>query len=71
MHKFMLSLARLMAVLGGIVLSLLIVLTCASIAGRILNGLLHGSFMQSFAPVFSDWAIGIGIGPVNGHYELV
>ncbi|MCB1366044.1 MAG: TRAP transporter small permease subunit [Rhodobacteraceae bacterium] len=71
MHKFMLSLARLMAVLGGIVLSLLIVLTCASIAGRILNGLLHGSFMQSFAPVFSDWAIGTGIGPVNGDYELV
>ncbi|MFV0514434.1 MAG: TRAP transporter small permease [Jhaorihella sp.] len=71
MYKTMLSLARLMAVLGGIVLSLLVVLTCASIAGRILNGLLHSNFMQSVAPGFSDWAIGTGIGPVNGDYELV
>jgi len=68
---FMMALARFMAVLGGIVLSLLIVLTCISIAGRILNGLFHSNFMEGFAPGFSSWMIGIGVGPVNGDFELV
>lgn len=71
MHKLMLGLARLMAALGGIVLTLLILLTCVSIVGRILNGFLHADLMQTIAPGFSEWAIGIGIGPVNGDYELV
>ncbi len=67
----MMKLARFMAVLGGIVLTLLIILTCISILGRLLNGGLHGDFMQTWAPGFANWAIGIGIGPVNGDYELV
>ncbi|MAY85486.1 MAG: C4-dicarboxylate ABC transporter permease [Pseudooceanicola sp.] len=71
MKQVMMGLSKLMAALGGIVLSFLIVLTCVSIAGRLLNGLFHGSFMQSIAPGFSDWAIGAGVGPVNGDYELV
>ena len=48
MHGFFLSLSKLMAVLGGIVLSILILLICVSIIGRT-----------------------IGIGPINGDYELV
>ncbi len=68
---FMLALARFMAVLGGIVLGLLIFLTCVSIAGRILNGFLHGDLMQGIAPGFAEWMIEIGIGPVNGDFELV
>lgn len=71
MHRFMSGLARLMAMLGGAVLTLLIVLTCVSIAGRLLNGFFHGSLMQSVAPGFADWMIGIGVGPVNGDFELV
>lgn len=71
MHRFMSGLARLMAMLGGTVLTLLIVLTCVSIAGRLLNGFFHGSLMQSVAPGFADWMIGIGVGPVNGDFELV
>ena len=71
MKQVMMGLSKLMAALGGIVLSFLIVLTCVSIAGRLLNGLFHGSFMQSIAPGFSEWAIGAGVGPVNGDYELV
>ncbi|MHA6262915.1 TRAP transporter small permease [Arenibacterium sp. CAU 1754] len=71
MKNFMMGLSRFMAVLGGIVLTALIVLTCISIAGRLLNGLFHGAFMQSVAPGFADWAIGIGIGPVTGDFELV
>lgn len=71
MHKIMTRLARTMATLGGIVLSLLIFLTCLSIAGRLLNGFFHGAFMERLAPGFSKWAIDIGIGPINGDFELV
>jgi Tripartite ATP-independent periplasmic transporters, DctQ component len=71
MQKFMMGLSRFMAILGGIVLCLLILLICVSIAGRLLNGFLHGDFMTGFAPEFAKWAIGIGIGPVNGDFELV
>lgn len=71
MHDFMMKLARTMAALGGIVLSLLIVLTCLSIAGRLLNGVFHSDLMESIAPGFSHWMIEIGIGPINGDFELV
>ncbi|MFS4581768.1 TRAP transporter small permease [Phaeobacter sp. C3_T13_0] len=71
MHKLMMGLARLMAVAGGIVLSLLILLTCLSIVGRLLNGLLHGAIMQGMAPDLSEWLISIGIGPINGDFEVV
>lgn len=71
MHKLMLKLARLMAATGGIVLTLLIVLTCISIVGRLLNGFFHGGLMQGIAPEFSEWMIAIGVGPINGDFELV
>jgi len=67
----MMGLARFMAVLGGIVLSLLILLTCVSILGRLLNGFFHGDFMEGLAPGFSAWMIDLGVGPVNGDFELV
>ena len=71
MHQFMMGLAKLMAILGGIVLSLLILLTCVSVIGRSLNGIFHGDFMTGIAPGFSQWMIDIGVGPVNGDFELV
>ncbi len=70
-NGLMMRLARFMAILGGIVLALLILLTCVSILGRLLNGFFHGDFMESVAPGFAQWAIGIGVGPVNGDFELV
>ncbi|APG45515.1 TRAP transporter small permease [Phaeobacter porticola] len=71
MHKLMMGLARTMAIVGGIVLSLLILLTCLSIAGRLLNGALHGAMMQGLAPELSEWLIAIGVGPINGDFEVV
>lgn len=71
MHKLMMAMARLMAILGGIVLSVLILLTCVSVIGRSLNGIFHGDFMTGIAPGFSKWMIDIGVGPVNGDFELV
>ena len=41
MHRFMNGLARLMAVLGGLVLTALIFVICVSVLGRALNTLLH------------------------------
>ena len=71
MHKLMMGLARTMAMVGGVVLSLLILLTCLSIAGRLLNGGLHGALMQSIAPDLAEWLIAIGVGPINGDFEIV
>ena len=71
MKNAMLALSRFMSILGGLVLSFLILLTCVSIAGRLLNGLFHSDFMTGLAPEFSRWMIGIGIGPVTGDFELV
>lgn len=71
MYKFMLGLSRAMAILGGIVLTVLIMLTCMSIVGRLLNGGLHSDLVQGVAPGVAAWALGLGIGPVNGDFELV
>lgn len=71
MHNKMTNLSRFMAIIGGAVLSFLIVLTCLSIAGRLLNGFFHGDLMTSVAPGFSKWMIDIGVGPINGDFELV
>lgn len=70
MYRLIERLAQFMAILGGIVLSLLILLTCVSVAGRVLNTALHGT-LGSIAPGFSKWALDLGIGPVNGDFELV
>lgn len=71
MYSVMLTLSRLMAYLGGLMLVALILLTCVSVTGRSLNGFLHGEFMEAYAPAFATWALGLGIGPVNGDFELV
>ncbi|MFP7674540.1 TRAP transporter small permease [Marivita sp. S0852] len=71
MHSFFDRLARVFARLGGFVLASLIVLTCLSIAGRLLNTMLHGDFMQSTMPGFAEMLLNWGIGPINGDFELV
>lgn len=71
MYKFLLMLSRGMAVLGGIMLCLLIVLTVVSVTGRSLNGILHGDAFQAVLPGLATWLLDLGIGPVNGDFELV
>lgn len=70
MHRFIERLARAMALLGGLVLTLLILMICVSVLGRSLNTLLHGWLGQAM-PGFSDWALGLGVGPINGDFEIV
>lgn len=62
--------ARLMAICGGLVLTVLIVLICISVIGRSFNGLLHG-WIGVAMPSVSAWALDLGVGPINGDFELV
>ena len=60
-----------MAILGGLVLTVLILLVCTSVLGRSVGTVLHGAFMQTNFTDFSNWALGVGIGAINGDFELV
>ena len=70
MHRFIELLARTMALIGGIVLCLLIILTTASVFGRVLNTLMHGP-VGVFAPDFASFMLELDVGPINGDFELV
>ncbi|OIQ28406.1 MAG: C4-dicarboxylate ABC transporter permease [Alphaproteobacteria bacterium MedPE-SWcel] len=70
MHNYMTGLARIMAMIGGAVLMFLILLTCISVAGRVLDGVFHGIWMETNLPQFAEW-MAARVGPVNGDFELV
>lgn len=70
LHKLMEKLARTMAVIGGLVLSLLILITCLSVAGRALNTVFHG-WVGEVMPKLSKWFLDLGVGPILGDFELV
>ena len=71
MYSLIKKLAHAMAVLGGLVLITLILLVCTSVLGRSVGTVLHGAFMQTNFTDFSNWALGVGIGAINGDFELV
>jgi len=70
MHPIIERLGRAMAVLGGLVLGSLIILTCLSVAGRVLNTVLHGK-IGALAPGVSQYLLDLGVGPILGDFELV
>lgn len=71
MQRLFERLARIFALLGGLTLTLLIILVCLSVLGRSLNGFLHGDFMQGTAPSLADGLLALGVGPINGDFEIV
>lgn len=71
MQTFVERLARLFALLGGVTLTFLILLICASVLGRSLNDILYSDVLQTVAPGLSNWFLGLGIGPINGDFEIV
>ncbi|MFK7874397.1 MAG: TRAP transporter small permease [Paracoccaceae bacterium] len=71
MYQVFHKLSRAMAYLGGLMLVVLIFIICASILGRSLNGVLHSDQVMSAVPALAQGLIDIGIGPINGDFELV
>jgi TRAP-type C4-dicarboxylate transport system permease small subunit len=71
MYSTIYKLSRAMAYLGGVMLSVLIIMTCVSIVGRSLNGMLHADFFTTYLPGLARWLLDAGVGPVNGDFELV
>lgn len=61
------KLAQFMALLGGAVLCLLVLMVCVSITGREIGDLAHDGALGRLG----DWLIARGIGPVLGDFELV
>lgn len=62
-------LARTLAVIGGLVLTALVLLTCISVIGRGGNTLGHSDFMAGVLPGVADMLKHLG--PVTGDFELV
>jgi len=71
MQQFMNKLARYMAIIGGAILTLLILLTCVSVLGRTLNTVFHSGFAQTVLGDFAQTILDTGVGPVLGDFELV
>ncbi|WP_298436785.1 TRAP transporter small permease [uncultured Jannaschia sp.] len=69
LRKIIEALARIMAILGGLVLSGLIIMTCLSIFGRFLNGVLNADMFEGVTA--AEWLLSLGIGPINGDFELI
>lgn len=61
--------SQMLAVLGGVVLLALIVLTCVSVAGRGLNSLGHAQFVSDNLPAVAGLLTRLG--PIQGDFELV
>lgn len=71
MTRLFLTLARLAAILGGIVLTFLILLTVVSVVGRGLNTLMHFLIDAGVMAGLAQAALDAGVGPVLGDFELV
>ncbi|GAA4216595.1 hypothetical protein GGQ68_002903 [Sagittula marina] len=71
LHRIVLGLARVMALAGGTVLTILIVMTCLSILGRVGNSVLHWMTGVGLAAGFAQGMIDAGFGAIRGDFELV
>ncbi len=71
MHRLIQFLARFTALIGGLVLVALVLMTTASIIGRTANNVLHSAFFQEKLAGFSQSLIDMGVGEINGNYELL
>ena len=65
------SLARRMAIFGGSLLAILVVMVCLSILGRSANSLGHSEALEASLPWLASALVSSGLGPVPGDFELV
>lgn len=71
MDRLMTGIARIMALLGGAILLLLVILVCVSVIGRSLVTLAYmPGFRENFAGL-SGWIVNAGFGPVPGDFEVL
>lgn len=69
MLGFINKMARYLAILGGMVLLALIIITCLSVIGRTLNSIGHSDFIQANLSFLEGFLKAFS--PINGDYELV
>ena len=65
------KIARIMAVLGGVILTLLVLLVCVSVIGRLGNSVAHMPVIITHFHDLSEMLLWLGIGPIAGDFELV
>ena len=70
-HKLFYGIAWVMALIGGLVLTLLVLMLCLSIIGREASDLLHSAWMQSTMPGVAQSLLDAGVGPIFGDYEFL
>ncbi|MCX7566714.1 TRAP transporter small permease [Sulfitobacter sp. F26169L] len=71
MHQLIKTLSRVTALIGGAVLIALVVMTTLSILGRSINKFLHREFFETQLTGFSQFLLDLGVGEINGNYELL
>jgi len=71
MHRTIFFLARATALIGGLVLMVLVLLTTLSIIGRTVNKTLHGDFFDTTLSGFARLVLDLGVGEINGNYEIL
>jgi len=71
MIVFLRQISKTMAVIGGVALSLVILITVLSIIGRTGNTVMHGAFARSYFGPVAQWALDAGLGPIRGDFEFV
>lgn len=71
MHRTLTFLSRLMAILGGVMLSAVILLTVFGIVMRLLDRLFHWMTDADVLAALGQWMIDAGVGPILGTFELI
>ena len=71
MYRILLLLSRILAVLGGLMLSTLILLTVFSIVMRALDRIFHWMVETDTMAGFGQSMIDAGVGPILGTFELI
>jgi len=71
MHRFVMSVARSMALLGGVTLVAMVLIIGISILGRALNDFLHSGLAEALLGGLARNLIDWGIGAIRGDFELV
>lgn len=71
MHRALLVLSRFMAILGGLMLSALILLTVYSVVTRMLDRMFHWMIDSDVLAGLGRWMIDAGVGPMLGTYEIL